>query len=102
MFSTGEVRVGVRVCLMAVCLSLALSTEAALTENQVLLVVNTNSPDSVAIGSFYTSVHPAVHVLELGVADSAVIDRANFNTQIRNPIRSFLSSNGLVSTVVAI
>src|SRR5437879_6104246 len=75
---------------------------AAINENQVLLVINTNSPDSVTIGSGYTNVHPAVRVMNLSVPDAFGISRINYDAQIRDPIRTFLRTNNLASTVIAL
>ena len=75
---------------------------AAITESEVLLVVNTNSQDSVTIASVYTNLHPTVHRVNLNVSETVNISRANFNTQIRDPIRTFLTNNNLSTTVISI
>lgn len=87
---------------MTALLLLATSLRAELTETQVLLVINTNSASSLAIAGVYTNLHPDVHVVRIGASTAASITRTNFNTQIRDPIRAFLTNNSLQSTVVAV
>jgi hypothetical protein len=81
----------------------AFSAFGAITENQVLLVINTNSADSVAIGTAYTNLHPAVHTVRIGTTTANIIPRADFFTQIRDPIRNYLNSQASLATqIVAI
>src|ERR1051326_8233345 len=76
---------------------------AGITESEVLVVVNTNSPDSIAIGSFYTNLHPAVRMVTIGTTTSDSIQRPSFISEIRDPIRSYLNSTpGLATQIVSI
>jgi uncharacterized protein (TIGR03790 family) len=77
---------------------------------EVLIVVNGNSPLSVATGQYYESARkvPAANVLTLDVPLSdptlstvadQFISRTNFDNEIRTPIEDFLTQNGLVDSI---
>src|ERR1051326_6959897 len=77
--------------------------QAGISENQVIVVVNTNSPDSIAIGSFYTNLHPAVRMVTIGTTTADSILRPGFISEIRDPIRSRLNSTpGMATQIVSI
>ena len=76
---------------------------AALTAQNVLVVVNTNSADSVAIGNFYTNLHPGAKIVKVGTTTAAEITRPDFFSEIRDPIRTYLNSTaGLPTQIVSI
>jgi uncharacterized protein (TIGR03790 family) len=80
---------------LAVCL-LALTAATAQAEvgpKQVLLVINDSSAVSQAIGAYYQSVRgiPALNVMHLATSTSEVIDRGTYNTQVRDPIGTYLT-----------
>src|ERR1051325_10862806 len=88
---------------LASCLLSADSARGALTAQNVLVVVNTNSADSVVIGSFYTNLHPGAQIVNVGTTTSPSIDRTNFFNEIRNPIRSYMNATaGLATQIVSI
>lgn len=78
---------------------------------EILIVVNGNSPLSVAIGSYYRQKRnvPTANVLTLAIplsdpnlgvgSQETVPSQALFNNRIRNPIQNFLTSNGLVDQI---
>jgi uncharacterized protein (TIGR03790 family) len=79
------------------------SAIGALTPQNVLVVVNTNSADSVTIGSFYTNLHPGASIVNVGTTTGNIITRSNFFTEIRDPIRTYLNSTaGLATQIVSI
>lgn len=43
-----------------------------------------------------------MHVVHIGVPETANIARTNFDTLIRDPIRSFLTNNNLTTNVIAL
>ena len=78
---------------------------------EVLIVVNGQSPVSVAIGEYYRQRRnvPAANVVTLNVpladpnlgnsVQEYVTTQATFDAQIRTPIQSFLTSNGLTNQI---
>jgi len=81
----------------------AIPAHAALSPQNVLVVVNTNSTDSVAIGSFYTNLHPGASIVQIATTTSPSLLRSNFFSEIRDPIRSYLNSTaGLATQIVSI
>ena len=85
--------------LVSACLPI-FKLQAALTPQNVLVVVNTNSADSVAIGNYYLSVHPGAQVVNIGTTTSDSIVRSSFISEIRDPIRNYLSSTAGLSTQI--
>lgn len=64
----------------------------------VLVVVNTNSADSVELGEYYAEKHgiPAHHVCRLGIATNlATLTTNEFYALLRNPITNHIATNGL-------
>jgi uncharacterized protein (TIGR03790 family) len=88
-------------CLRAagVCFLVAAPSRAAVTPEQVVIVVNDSSAVSVAIGDYYRMVReiPAQNVCHLpaGTTTSEFVTRATFNAMVRDPIASFLETSGL-------
>lgn len=81
---------------------------------EVLIVVNANSPVSVAIGEYYRQKRnvPATNVLPLALptadpnlgnsVQETIVSQATFLAQIRTPIETFLTANGLVDQIEVI
>lgn len=64
----------------------------------VLVVVNTNSADSVELGNYYAAAHgiPAHHVCRLGIATNlATLTTNEFYALVRNPVTNHIATNGL-------
>jgi uncharacterized protein (TIGR03790 family) len=78
-----------------VLLGCAVSARAAVTPDQVLVVVNDSSALSLAIGAYYVPLRgiPAENVFHLtaGTTTAEDIDRPTYNAQIRDPIIQYLT-----------
>ncbi|MGD9780795.1 MAG: TIGR03790 family protein [Kiritimatiellia bacterium] len=64
----------------------------------VLVVVNTNSADSVELGAYYAEKHgiPSHHVCSVGIATNlATLTTNEFYALLRNPITNHIVANGL-------
>ena len=63
----------------------------------VLMLVNQNSPDSVALGKYYQERRgvPANQIISLDITTDEGITLDTYNSQLRDPIRSYLTDNGL-------
>ncbi len=76
------------------------------TADQVLLVINTNSPASIAIGWDYAHLRQVKHVLIIGCQDSAVatknetIPLADYAQLIENPIHRYLAAHPELDFIV--
>jgi uncharacterized protein (TIGR03790 family) len=83
--------------------ALASSAEAQSSEN-VLLVINELSPDSIRIGEHYAAVRavPATQVVRIKAPVSEAISRADFDAAIEGPIGAWLSSHLLQDRVLFI
>src|SRR5690349_20199605 len=94
----------VRLVSLALVARLAVVTaQAIVLENQVLVVVDANSADSIAIGNFYTNLHPRARLVAIKTTTADSIERPSFISEIRDPIRSYLTSTpGLASEIVSI
>jgi len=83
----------------AVCWIVAPRASAAVTESQILVVYNSASADAVTLLGTYLAAHPGIpanHLLDLNNASLLVSDvpQAQMITDIRDPIRSHLTSLG--------
>ncbi|MEM9479227.1 MAG: hypothetical protein AAGA58_06130 [Verrucomicrobiota bacterium] len=89
---------------IAAALSFPLSSLAALAPSNVLLVYNSPSAGSTAVKDHYVAARPGVEVLDLNDASLAVsqVSYADFESKIRNPIRTHLTSNSLLSSIYVI
>ncbi len=67
---------------------------AALVPEEVAVVVNSNSADSVRIGELYASLRgvPKTNIIKIYVEDQEHIRRSDFNELIVNPMRSALNA----------
>lgn len=98
LFSRNRVR---RAATLTACIALGFgsSTQAAVNENQVLVVYNSASPDATTLLNSYLAVHPGIpagHILDLNDATLLVSDvsQATFASNIRDPIRAHLTGLG--------
>lgn len=89
-----------------VLLVLLLGTPAALFAGgsafRTLVVVNTNSADSVELGNYYAAAHgiPAHHICRLGVATNlATVNSNEFQSLLRSPITNHIAANGLAGQI---
>jgi len=84
-------RSAVRFCLAAaLALAAACPALADLGPEHVLLVVNLNSPDSMAIRDAYLARYPGVHVWSYAGSTSPTITRAVFESELRSPLDTYL------------
>ena len=90
-------------CVAAVAAVLP-AADAALTENQVLVVYNSATPASEDVFNFYRGVRPGVIGFDLNDATLAAgnISYTDFESKVRNPIRGFLTANNLEQQIAAI
>jgi len=88
---------------MALVLLTSLICEAAygLSEEQVLVIYNSQKPDSQEVRDYYLTKRPNVLSFDLNDASLSPgdISYADFAAKIRNPIRNHLNSNGLKEAV---
>lgn len=87
-------------CLAAVAIGLGFPAPAgaAIGETEVIVVYNSLAPEAVALKDAYLAAHPGIptdQVLDLAsavlVANPADLTYAQFKSEIRDPIRSFLA-----------
>lgn len=66
-------------------------------EQRVLIVVNDNSPESVAVGNYYQQRRnvPSNQIVHINTTTDLYITEANYNSQIKDPIKEFLGANDL-------
>lgn len=84
-------RSAVRFCLAAaLALAAVCPALADLGPQQVLLIVNENSPDSLAIRDAYLAKYPGVHVWSYAGTTDATITRAAFESELRVPLDTYL------------
>ena len=79
-------------------------TIRAIEETNVLVVYNSQSPDSQAVHDYYLGIRPAVRSFDLndGSIITPTVSYADFATKIRGPIRAHLAANNLEETVQVI
>lgn len=110
-FKKWEVGIGV---FLYICL-LPFSSFADLEPNDVLILVNQNSPTSRYIAKLYRQYYPDVpqnQVLELSgltdcsgpsaTAEDEIISRTDYDNLIAKPVRDFLAASGLVTKIKVI
>lgn len=98
-------------CLVAVLVCGVCGARTRPLRSEVLIVVNGQSPVSVAIGDYYRQKRnvPAGNVVTLNVpladpnlgnsVQETITTQATFDAQIRTPIQAFLTTNGLVDQI---
>jgi len=76
-------------CLLAAALAVPGAAARALSPNEVLVVANANSADSVALARLYAARRGIEQrqIVLLKTATTETVSRATFNAQIRTPIR---------------
>ena len=67
--------------------------------SDVLLVTNTNSPDSIEVSNYYIQTRGITHQLNISVTTDEVIPFATFSSEIRQPIETYLTENDLVNSI---
>jgi len=67
----------------------------------LVIIVNNNSTMSQNIGERYRQKRkiPEEHVIRISCATDEEIDRTEYDTHIRDPIKSYLDTNGLADTI---
>ncbi|MEQ8762467.1 MAG: TIGR03790 family protein [Planctomycetota bacterium] len=89
-------------CLFALLLTVT-PARADVTPDEVVVIVNESSAISMAIGNYYSLVRgvPASNlcILPSGTSTSETINRATYNTQIRDVVKAFLDGTGLKDQV---
>ena len=83
--------------LMVACTALSGATP---TYNDVGVIVNTNSPVSVAIGNYFRNARsiPSVNMIYVAVDTAEEIDSTRFNT-LRSQVETYLTANNLTGTL---
>lgn len=83
------------VVLFVVVAGLSLSTRAELTEDQVLVVYNSQDADSLAVWNYYSSKRTGVVGFDLDDAtlNPGTVTHADYVSKIRNPVRDFLDNS---------
>jgi uncharacterized protein (TIGR03790 family) len=87
-----------------VILSLVSHAESQLIANQLGLVVNERSPESLELGSYYAAKRgvPENHILRISVDPTDNITRKDYETKIVLPLREQLEKNGIAGSVRAL
>jgi hypothetical protein len=79
---------------------------AAIDQNQVLVVYNSENTDSQAVHDYYTNQPGRGGVLSLDLNDSSLnpgtVSYSDYTSKIRNPVRDYLNDNNLASQVTTI
>jgi len=88
----------------AVELSLVARGRCALTPDQIVLVVNHNSPVSIDLGRQYAAARniPAGHTVELDLPVAEETDFNTYETRVVPPLRRFLRDGGLDRTTTCL
>mgnify|MGYP006271322513 CR=1 FL=1 len=91
------------VCLVGAVLGAASTTDAALSEQQVLLVYNSQNADSQSVRDHYKSIHPNVHEFDLNDAllNPGTVSYSDYVDKVRTPIRDHLANEGLSEDIAA-
>jgi uncharacterized protein (TIGR03790 family) len=81
---------------------LALFPAWVFPNDTVLLVVNENSPDSMAIGYYYAAKRDVPHICRLRTDATERITREAFNTDILQPVARYLRTHSLQDRILYI
>jgi uncharacterized protein (TIGR03790 family) len=76
----------------------ACASAAVTQENNVVVLVNSNSPTSIAIGNQYKTIHPGVNIATLNVSTSEVITASDYQTTILPQVQQYLVTNNLLQS----
>jgi uncharacterized protein (TIGR03790 family) len=89
-----------RVLLITLLLTvLPMRALAAVTqESNVVVLVNSNSATSIAIGNQYKSIHPGANIATLTVSTSEEISISDYQTTILPQVQQYLVSNNLLQS----
>jgi len=73
--------------------ALAAPTAAAITEDQVLLLYNSQNAESLAVRNMYVAIHPGVRQFDFNDATipTQFVNRFEYNSKIRLPLLNFLN-----------
>src|SRR4051812_35851799 len=95
-------RVFLRAVLLSICLTS--SVRAALTADNLLLVVNKNVPDSQRLAEYYAQRRhvPDGRILALDLTNADDLDADSFDEKMVVPIREFLTANKLTNQVTCV
>jgi uncharacterized protein (TIGR03790 family) len=93
-----------RLIVVALSLAFATSLHAALTADNLLLVVNKNAPDGQKLAEYYAQQRhvPAGRIVSLDLPTGDDIGADDFDEKIVAPIREYLTSNHLKEQVTCI
>lgn len=80
------------VAALGLLMALSAPSLGQITRNNVLLVVNTNSADSIAIRDAYLAKYPGVRVWQYAGSTAASIERTPFESELRVPLDTYLRS----------
>lgn len=107
-------------CAAALCAALAPSAHAQLAEDQVLVIYDSRVPDSLAVAEYYAGsrkvpggagnlagARPGVHVVNMAAIGAGFnapgsVNEIDFRTRIRDPLRTYLSTNNLTQRIRAL
>jgi uncharacterized protein (TIGR03790 family) len=103
MTSSGHIPI-VRLALLLTALLLPAAPTAAQTADNVLLVVNAASPESVAVGEHYARARglAADHVVRVTAPTTETVGRTEFNRAIQEPIERWVWRHGLQDRILYI
>ena len=93
-----------RLFAVAAAVAMISSAAAALTSDEVLVVANASSADSVALAEIYSQVRqiPPSHVLALKVTTNYSISREDYLSQVVSPISQYLLGKNLATSIKCI
>ncbi|HDH06438.1 MAG TPA: TIGR03790 family protein [Nitrospirae bacterium] len=77
------------VSLLSLIFTIPGSTEAALLPEEIVVLVNSGSPDSISIGKLYMELRkvPVTHLIEVSVTTDERISRSDYDELIAEPVR---------------
>jgi len=83
------------------CLVLLLCAFGCNPRDDLVILVNDNSPDSLKVGAFYAKhrMIPESHVLRIKCTEKESISREDFHIQIRDPLLEFLKKNNRLTKI---
>lgn len=68
-------------------------------EDRILVIVNTNSAISQAVGDYYLSKRPAAHVCHIAAPAAETIQRSDYDDAIKATIEDYLTTNSLDDSI---
>ncbi len=95
-----ENRIQQSIAVLGLVCTIALTGKATTTYSDVAVIVNTNSPTSVAIGEYFKNARsiPAVNMIYVAVDTSEEIDNTKFNA-LRSQVENHLTANNIASSI---